>query len=154
MPDWDQGSGDHRVPFLISSVTLSDPLSSDREFHGTKSSNNPQLLHSLTSVLWKMSLSPRLTVTMRSPVLCIVEGSIQWGNLPSHLAQVGLCFSEFVSTNPTPPSLYLVRQLGAGSEGSCFLGCDDCGKVCVVKMFRVNLNILPSDLKILNEVFI
>ena len=113
--------------------------------------DDPALLHLLTSLLWKMSYSPRVTVDISSQVLCVTAGSIKWTDLPHRLMQIGLSFSSFVPDNRE--CIYLLRQLGEGAEGKCFLGCDALGNVCAVKLYRDGVEGVQNILGIWNDVF-
>src|SRR3989338_1706546 len=88
----------------------------------------------LASAMYKMYSSPRFrVVSTRGKRLLLSKSGSQWKTLPSGLNK--LYFTRFVDS--TVQRIYLLRDVGEGAEGRCFVACDESGSVCVAKMMYV-----------------
>ena len=95
--------------------------------------DDPNLAYYMAATMYKMAKSPRNRVlSLDGDRLMVTPTSAEWKPLPRTAEVVRL--NDFV--NADVRAIYLLRSLGEGAEGKCFLACDAIGRTCVTKLYK------------------
>ena len=105
--------------------------------------NDLKLAYLLASVVYKMAKSPRCRVLSQKGkrMMFSSDGRKEWADLRSHKIHL----NDFVGVDVT--AIYLLKALGEGAEGKCFLACDEHGRSCVAKFHFADRDVSLLDLK-------